>query len=126
MRRSLAVPSVLAALAVSTFSASALAQSSAVVLSEFRTSTPQGGLKDELIEIHNTTCSPVDVSGLSVRYGSCSLSDASVAPLVAQLPANTVIQPNGFYLLANTGYEGPVAADQPFANSFAELLDSEG
>lgn len=126
MRRIQGVSSVLAALVVSTASSAALAQS-AVVISEFRTSgTSRLGAKDELIELHNTTCSPIDVSGFSVRYATCGISDPAASEAVAVLPANTVIQPNGFYLLANTAYSEQVPADQPFAATFGDLSDNDG
>ena len=126
MRRFHSVSCVLAGLLIATSTTVALAQSSAIVISEFRTSTPRGGYNDELIELHNTTCSPVDVSGFSVRYAACGVTDAKDGRAVAVLPTNTVIQPNGFYLLTNTGYSGQVVADQPFAGTFGDLSDSDG
>ena len=87
MRRIHGVSCVLAAMAVSTSTTLAIAQASPVVISEFRTSSPEGGFKDEFIELHNTTCSPIDVSGFSIRYASCSAVDPKESEAVAVVPA---------------------------------------
>ncbi len=85
-----------------------------VVISEFRTSGPNGG-NDEFIEFFNRSGGDVDLSGWTVN-GSNNAGPTS--PARYTFPANTILAPGKHYLIANTsanGYNGTVTPDGTFS-----------
>jgi hypothetical protein len=126
MRHSKALCAWTSALLVSAVATTAWAAPADVVISEWRTSTSEGGPKDEFIELHNTTCAPIEISNYVLRYGSCKLTDPAAGQILATIPAGTILPPHGFYLLANTGFQSFASPDQKFAAGFAEMSDTDG
>lgn len=73
------------------------AQSTTIVISEFRTRGPLGA-NDEFVEVTNISASPVDISGYTLR-GSNNAATVSVRSTV---PAATApLPPGGHYLFVN-------------------------
>jgi uncharacterized protein len=62
---------MLAVLASLLAAAPAAAQSSTIVISEFRTRGPNGG-NDEFIELRNRSAAPVDIGGYRVNGSNAS------------------------------------------------------
>lgn len=71
-----------------------------VVISEFAVAGP-GGASDEFIELYNPTSSAVDISGWKVQYKAYSSTNYNNS---FTLPANSVIQPRGYFLVVASGY----------------------
>jgi hypothetical protein len=91
-----------------------------VVISEFRFRGPQGA-NDEFIELFNAGNTPVNIGGWMVR------SSNNVQPpglfTRATIPANTVINPGCYYLVANSlssGFSGGVTPNATFTTGFAD------
>src|SRR3989338_8035876 len=85
-----------------------IAQDDHLVLSQVQVSG-DGGASDEFIEIFNPTDNPVSINGWSVQYKSSSAS----FPLTSgkkNLP-DPMIQPNSYYLITHSSYNGQVVAD---------------
>ena len=85
-----------------------IAQDDHLVLSQVQVSG-DGGASDEFIEIFNPTDNPVSINGWSVQYKSSSAS----FPLTSgkkNLP-DAMIQPNSYYLITHSSYNGQVVAD---------------
>jgi hypothetical protein len=76
----------------------------AVVIGEFRTRGPGGGL-DEFVELYNRTGAPVDVSGWSILASNGS---GAVSPRVV-LPRATRIGPGCHFLATNSSAAGDAA-----------------
>jgi hypothetical protein len=92
----------------------ALAVSTSVVISEFRTRGPNGG-SDEFIELYNPSMSPVTIGGWKIK-GSNSSGFVSTR---ATIPAGTILNPGCHYLLTNSStsggpYSGSVPGDQTY------------
>jgi hypothetical protein len=92
-----------------------------IVISEFRFRGP-AGVNDEFIELFNAGTAPVDVGGWLVRVSNNNRPPTVVTR--ATIPANTIINPGCFYLVANTsssgGYTGGVAPNLSYALGFAD------
>jgi hypothetical protein len=89
------------------------AQATHVVISEIQiegsTST------DEFVELYNPTSSPVDLTNwVLYRKTQSGTSETPVATLSGQIPAN------GFYLLANTNFDGGVSVDKSYSENIAD------
>lgn len=94
-----------------------------MVISEFRFRGPSG-VSDEFIELFNAGTTPVDISGWLVR------SSNNVQPpgffTRATIPANTVVNPGCYYLVANGlsgGFSGGVT---PNLTYFIGIADDGG
>jgi endonuclease G len=72
-----------------------------IVVSQFQVAGATAN--DEFIELHNTSASPVDLSGLRVVYRSTSGTNDV---LFAEWTTSTIIPAGGYYLIASTGYDG--------------------
>ncbi len=117
LRRPLAWIALLVILVV-VFADSALAQSTTVVISEFRTGGSGGG-NDEFIELLNISSSPVNISGWKVK-GSNN-TGGGTSPPRATIPANTILEPGQFYLLTNSnGYSGSVPGNQTYGTGISD------
>lgn len=92
-----------ALLALCLFASTVQAQ---VVISEFRTSGPEG-VADEFIELYNAGESPVDISGWMIDRSD---NAGNVATMVT-IPASTSIPPHSFYLIAGSTYSGAETPD---------------
>ena len=74
----------------------AQAQSTTIVISEFRTRGPAGA-NDEFVELTNISAAAVDISGYTMR-GS---NNAATVSIRATVPASTSLPPGGHYLIVN-------------------------
>ena len=93
-----------------------------VVISEFAT-RGLGGAFDEFVELYNPTTSQIDMSGWKLQYSSGT--SGTVWPDRATLPANSVIAPHGFFLIANqTVYTGANPPDYNAATWTVGLSDN--
>ena len=100
----------------------ATAAANHVVISEFATRGPTGAY-DEFVELYNPTSSQVDISGWKLQYASAT-SGTSWSDR-ATLPANSVIAPHGFFLIANqTVYTGANLPDYNAASWTVGLADN--
>lgn len=92
-----------------------------IVISEFRFRGPAGA-NDEFIEIYNAGPAPVNVGGWLVRVSNNNRPPTVVTR--ATIPANTIINPGCFYLVANTspsgGYTGGVAPNLSYVLGFGD------
>jgi uncharacterized protein len=82
------------------------ADSTTVVISEFRVRGPNGG-NDEFIELFNLSTSPVDISGMKIK-GSNNTGFVSTR---ATIPLGTILNPGCYYLVTNSaaaGYSGTI------------------
>ena len=93
---------------------------SGIVISEFRFRGPLG-VNDEFIELFNAGSTPVNVGGWLVR------SSNNVQPpgffTRATIPANTIINPGCYFLVANVasgGFSGGVAPNLTYSVGFAD------
>ena len=77
-----------------------------VVISEFRTSGPDGGY-DEFIEIFNRTNAPVDMGDWEIRRSSSGGSKYHVY----DFPSVFSLEAGQYYLIAGSSYSGSVEAD---------------
>ena len=105
------------------FALSVGAQSTTIVISEFRVRGPNGA-NDEFIELNNRSSAPIDISGWRIK-GSTTLSSVSDRKII---PNGTIVMPGCFYLLVNAGVNGPgysgaVAGDTTYNN---EIIDGGG
>lgn len=79
-----------------------------MVISEFRFRGPSGA-NDEFIELFNAGTAPVNIGGWQIRSSNNVLPPSFFTRAV--IPANTVINPGCYFLVANslsTGYSGTV------------------
>ncbi len=81
-----------------------------VVISEFRLVGPAGG-NDEFVEIYNPTNLTIPIGGWQLR-GSNNAGSTSTR---AAVPSGVMLAPGQFYLFANSGYTGAVAADVSYS-----------
>ena len=112
--------SLLAALAALAAAVPAAAQSTTIVVSEYRTRGPNGG-NDEFIELRNRSAAPVDIGGYRVNGSSAS----GTVSTRATIPAGVTLPAGCAYLLTNTGtsggpYSGAVAGDQTYASGISD------
>lgn len=70
-----------------------------VVISEFRTTGPNGA-SDEFIELYNPTSNWVDISGWKINASN----DSGDVTTRATIPASTILRSGQYYLVANNGY----------------------
>lgn len=111
----------LIAVAAMGFAASAYAQSSGVVISQFRVDGPSGG-NDEFIELLNASSAPVAIGGWQVQ--GCA-TGSGAASTRATIPAGTTLASGQYYLLTNSGaYSGPVPGDQTYGTGIANSGNS--
>lgn len=82
-------------------SAQSAPATSGAIISEFRFRGP-GGSTDEFVEIHNTTGSPLNISGWKIQTNA----GTKIAPAFRELivPQNSIIAPLGHFLLTGAGY----------------------
>jgi hypothetical protein len=99
----------------------ALAASTTLVISEFRTRGPNGA-NDEFIEIFNISNATVNASGFSVMASDSSGTTA----LLAKLPANMSILSRHYYLLSNNGTQGYSGTTAPNATYSINIPDDGG
>ncbi|XXF74962.1 lamin tail domain-containing protein [Myxococcaceae bacterium GXIMD 01537] len=89
-----------------------------VVISEF---APQGaaGAADEFIELYNPTNAAIDISGWKLQYKS-STGTAYNATSYA-LPAGSIIEPHGYFLVGSGSYSGSgaTAADEKWGTTLS-------
>jgi uncharacterized protein len=66
---------------------------------------------DEFVELHNTSSDPVDLNGHRLVYRSSSgTNDVQLF----SWSTSTIIPAGGYYLVANTSYDGSVTPDASF------------
>ncbi|WP_223748714.1 lamin tail domain-containing protein [Myxococcus sp. XM-1-1-1] len=92
-----------------------------VVISEAAPAGP-GGANDEFVELFNPTTSPVDLSGWKLQYKSAT----GTTYLSFTLPAGSVIQPRGFFLVTHPDYAGSVAGDANWGPAFSMSASRTG
>jgi predicted extracellular nuclease len=118
LRRALIGAAALAV--VLTWTGSALASASGVVISELRFRGPAGG-NDEYVELTNAGPAAVDISGWKLQGCAAATGNASDR---ATVPAGVVLQVGEHYLFVNTNASGPytgsVAGDQGYGVGFGE------
>lgn len=66
---------------------------------------------DEFVELHNTGASPVDLNGYRLVYRSASGSNDV---LLMTWSVSTIVPAGGYYLVANSSYDGPIPPDITF------------
>jgi predicted extracellular nuclease len=104
--------------------APAVASTSGVVISEFRTRGPVGG-NDEFIELRNAGTVPVNISGWLLQ--GCASGTPGAASTRATVNAGVTLSPGQSYLFANTtspGYSGAVAPDQTYGTGITDFASS--
>ena len=84
-----------------------------VVISEFRTTGPNGG-NDEFIELFNPTSGPVPIGGWTLRKSTGCGAGTS---LVATINSGVTLNPGHHYLIGGASYSGTVTANQSFPAS---------
>ncbi|MBN2118052.1 MAG: lamin tail domain-containing protein [Anaerolineales bacterium] len=90
--------------------------SSSVVISQFRTSGPNGA-NDEYIELYNPTTNPIDISGWKINASNAAGTRATRATI----PASTLLRSGQYYLVANyVGYSISVAANLTYGTGIAD------
>ncbi len=90
--------------------------SSGVLIGEFR-AHGSGGASDEYIELANTTTSPLNISGWSVKY----LSGGSL--VTANIPTNTTLPAMGHYLFMGSGYNTTLSGVSGSDQSLSSAMD---
>ena len=105
--------SLLAVLAALLSAAPAAAQSTTIVISEYRTRGPAGG-NDEFIELRNRSAAPVDIGGYRVNGSNAS----GTVSTRATIPAGVTLGAGCAYLLANSA--GSVAGDQTYGTGITD------
>ncbi len=93
-----------------------------LMISQFQTAG--GTANDEFIEIHNSGPSLIDLSGYTVVYRSANgTNDVKMM----EWPSSTIIPSGGYYLIANTAYDGTVAPDASYnSNTCSCALGAAG
>src|SRR5688500_7606404 len=86
-----------------------------LVISEFRF-RGSAGAADEFVEIYNPTASPVDLNGWQIRGSNNSGGSGNRYTFATSV----MLQPGQHFLIANTGYDDPVAADVSFGTSISD------
>ncbi len=85
-----------------------------IVISEFRTSGPDGA-SDEFVEVHNRTGSPVDVEGMELHYVSTGGTDFTRAAV----SGSTIVPAGGYLLYSSTKYSGTEDVPDRWTTGFA-------
>lgn len=84
-----------------------------VVISEIQ--IEGGSSTDEFVELYNPTGSPVDLTGWTLyRKTALGVIEIPVATASGSIPAN------GFYLFANTNFDGSPSADVSYSENIAD------
>jgi hypothetical protein len=99
----------------------AVASTSGVVISEFRTRGPVGG-NDEFIELRNAGTAAVDISGWLLQ--GCASGSPGNPSTRATVVAGVVLGPGQSYLFANNaaaGYSGTVTPDQTYGTGITDF-----
>ena len=86
-----------------------------VVISEFRTTGPKGGL-DEFVELYNPTGAAVNIGGWLIK-GSNSAGTTSTR---ATIKSGVILQPGQHYLVAGSGYRGTVKANLTYSTGITD------
>jgi len=90
-----------------------------VVISEFRTTGPNG-LNDEFIELYNRTNASIDITNWEIwKSSKCG---ASVSPNVATIGTVTLLAGQRYLIGNSPGYSGPINLDL----SYSTTIDDEG
>ena len=100
------------------FAITVKANSTTILISEFRTRGPNGG-NDEFIELYNASSSPIDISGWKIN----ALNSAGTVGTRVTISASTTIQAHGHFLATNSGtgpYSGSVPGNQTYATGVAD------
>ena len=87
-----------------------------LVISQFQGGRATPNFEDEFVEIHNTSSSPVDLNGYRLVYRSATGQNDVNNPF-AVWNTTTIIPAGGFYLVAATGYDGPVTPNLTYSPS---------
>lgn len=88
--------------------------STTLVVSQFQVAGATAS--DEFVEIHNISNAAIDLNGYRVVYRSAAgVSDVNLVAFTA----SKTIPSGGYYLLANAGYDGAMAADTTFTSGLA-------
>jgi hypothetical protein len=101
--------------------AAAVASTSGVVISEFRTRGPDGG-NDEFVELRNAGAAAVDISGWLLQ--GCASGTPGNPSTRATVNAGVVLGPGQSYLFANItapGYSGSVTPDQTYGTGITDF-----
>ena len=102
--------------------APAVASTSGVVISEFRTRGPAGG-NDEFIELRNAGSAPVNISGWLLQ--GCSSSAPGNPTTRATVNAGVTLSPGQSYLFTNStapgAYSGTVPGDQTYGTGITDF-----
>src|SRR2546423_1664246 len=101
----------------------ARAQSTTIVISEFRTRGPAGA-NDEFVELTNISAASVDISGYTM-HGS---NNAATNSIRATVPSSTTLPPGGHYLFVNDQATGTneysltayAAGDTPYVTGITD------
>lgn len=102
-----ATPTVTPTLTLTTTGVATTPTPANVVISEFRTTGPNGG-NDEFVEIYNRTTSPVSIASWEIRKSSgCGTS----VEKVATIPAGVTLNPGQHYLIGGSSYSGSVTVN---------------
>ncbi|HLM60466.1 MAG TPA: DNA/RNA non-specific endonuclease [Pyrinomonadaceae bacterium] len=80
-----------------------------IVISQFQTAGTSA--TDEFIELHNNSSSSVNLQGFRLVYRSAN--GTTDVPFI-EWTSSTIISPGGYYLIASTFYDDPVAPDITF------------
>ncbi|MFM8916533.1 MAG: lamin tail domain-containing protein, partial [Bacteroidota bacterium] len=79
-----------------------------------------GSYQRDYVEIYNSGCSPVNIGGWALEYGSATGNWGSSAANIFSFPANTII-PSGKYILVQTGAAGTGGTALPVTADFSTL-----
>jgi hypothetical protein len=90
-----------------------LAGSACVAHAQVRISMVYGGggnsgaiWKRDFVELHNNGTTPVDISGWSIQYASAGGTFGGTSPALTAIPANTILQPGQYFLVAEAAGTG--------------------
>lgn len=88
-----------------------------VVINEIATRGPAGAT-DEFVELRNTSSDPVDISGWVLER--CNNTGSGFVGTQTTVPADTTLEPDGFWLAAHTNFSGDVVPDATWSVGIAD------